>query len=179
MYTFNKIGPHLVTFECMTQWLARVRTNSWFDCSTINSKNYQAVSKIYQRSFCILHFLNEYQYSINNKVQCLLQKSKRKVFLIFHEMITFLNGTAQAREALEFSPLVFYYTKFLLKVRISLLWHVDHFLVWGFFKFITTKEPKSGNYRHIFSRDDHIFPRNNRPEKIYAYNFRCWALLLW
>ena len=45
------------------------------------------------------------------------------------------------------------------KVRFSLLWHVGHFLVWGFFKFITTKEPNSGNYRHIF-------PRNNRPEEI-------------
>ena len=31
---------------------------------------------------------------------------------------------------------------------------VAHFLVWGFFKFFTTKEPNSENYRHILSRDD-------------------------
>ena len=33
-----------------------------------------------------------------------------------------------------------------------ILWLVDHFLVWSFFKVITTKEPNSGNFRHIFSR---------------------------
>ena len=49
------------------------------------------------------------------------------------------------------------------KVRFNKLWHVDHFLAWGFFKFITTKEPNSGNYKHIFSRKD-------CSEKMYAYN---------
>ena len=37
-----------------------------------------------------------------------------------------------------------------IKVKFSKLWHsenVEHFLVW---LFIDTKEPNSGNYRHIF-----------------------------
>ena len=38
---------------------------------------------------------------------------------------------------------------------------VDQFLLWGFFKFITRKEPNSGNCRQIFSP-------NNYSEKIYA-----------
>ena len=57
------------------------------------------------------------------------------------------------------------------KVKFLKLWQVDHFLVWGFFKFITTKEPNSGNFTHIFSR-------NNCTEKIFAKNFCCWALFL-
>ena len=48
-----------------------------------------------------------------------------------------------------------------IKVRFFLLWHVDHFLVWGLFRFITKKEPNSGNYRHIFSQD--IVPRKYMP----------------
>ena len=47
------------------------------------------------------------------------------------------------------------------KVYFILLWHVDNFLLWGFFKFITRKEPNSGNFRHIFFR-------NNCSEKIFA-----------
>ena len=41
------------------------------------------------------------------------------------------------------------------------LWQVDHFLLWGFFKFIATKEPNSGNFTHIS-------PRNNCLENIFA-----------
>ena len=58
-----------------------------------------------------------------------------------------------------------------IKVKFLKLWQVDHFLLWGFFKFITRKEPNRGNFRQIFSP-------NNCSEKIYANNFRCWALLL-
>ena len=48
-----------------------------------------------------------------------------------------------------------------IKVNFILLWQVDHFLLWGFFKFIATKEPNSGNFRQIFSP-------NNCFEKMYA-----------
>ena len=53
------------------------------------------------------------------------------------------------------------------KVRFRWLWQVGHFFVWVFFKFIITKEPNNGNYRHI-----HIFLER----KIYAYTFCSWAL---
>ena len=45
------------------------------------------------------------------------------------------------------------------KVKLQLPLTVAHFLVRGFFKFIATKEPNSGNCGHIFSRD-------NRSKKI-------------
>ena len=47
------------------------------------------------------------------------------------------------------------------KVKFLKLWQVDHFLLWGFFKFITRKEPNSSNFRQIFSP-------NNCSEKIYV-----------
>ena len=47
------------------------------------------------------------------------------------------------------------------KVYFILLWHVDNFLLWGFFKFIARKEPNSRNFRQIFSP-------NNCSVKIYA-----------
>ena len=47
------------------------------------------------------------------------------------------------------------------KVKFLKLWQVYHFMLWGFFKFIATKEPNSGNFMHIFSR-------NNCSEKIFA-----------
>ena len=99
------------------------------------------------------------------------KKNAQKKFLICQKWVNLCNKFLSAAKVLKYRVLFQKYCLLLIKVKFIQLWHVDNFLLWGFFKFIATKEPNSGNFTHIFSR-------SNCSEKIFAQNFRCWTLIL-
>ena len=105
---------------------------------------------------------------LQNKYHILVNFRTKKTWLLMYQntwqqVIASLSAWPTANFVLLWKS--YYVFLHIFKVRLSLLLHDDHFLVWCYFKFITTKEPNIGNYSHIFSQKDCSV-------KIYAYNCR-------